>query len=198
MSTRLVSLAPRGARADTVMQRQRKLLMPAFAFRHVKDLYPVFWSKSRELIECLSTVIKSLSADGERASNVIEIGQWTSRATLDIIAVAGMGQDFGALQDPSNKLYQTYQKVFNPGPGARVLQFAGALLPFWLLRNLPIKRNKEILEANTTIKQVCRDLIAAKRRHMEKNERTEVDILSVALESGGFSDEDLVNQMMTL
>ena len=26
---------------------QRKNLMPAFAFRHVKDLYPLFWEKSR-------------------------------------------------------------------------------------------------------------------------------------------------------
>jgi cytochrome P450 len=28
---------------------QRKHLMPAFAFRHVKDLYPVFWEKAREV-----------------------------------------------------------------------------------------------------------------------------------------------------
>lgn len=26
-------------------KRQRKGLMPAFTFRHVKDLYPVFWAK---------------------------------------------------------------------------------------------------------------------------------------------------------
>lgn len=172
--------------------------MPAFAFRHIKELYPVFWSKSRELVEALSNAIKNPPADSEKASNVIEIGQWTSRATLDIIAVAGMGQDFGALQDPNNRLYQTYQNVFNPGKAAMLLQFLGAFLPSWLVQNLPLKRNKEILEANATIKKVCRDLIAAKRVRMEKSERTEIDILSVALESGGFSDEDLVNQMMTL
>jgi cytochrome P450 len=32
---------------------------------------------------------------------------------------------------------------------------------------------------------------------MARKEKTEVDIISVALESGGFTDEELVNQMMT-
>jgi cytochrome P450 len=32
-------------------KRQRKLLMPAFAFRHVKDLYPIFWNKAKEMTE---------------------------------------------------------------------------------------------------------------------------------------------------
>ena len=29
---------------------QRRSLMPTFAFRHIKDLYPVFWSKSRQCV----------------------------------------------------------------------------------------------------------------------------------------------------
>ena len=33
--------------------------MPAFAFRHVKELYPVFWSKSREMVERLKEASNS-------------------------------------------------------------------------------------------------------------------------------------------
>ena len=33
--------------------------MPAFAYRHIKDLYPVFWSKSRELVDHLSATVKA-------------------------------------------------------------------------------------------------------------------------------------------
>ena len=172
--------------------------MPAFAFRHIKDLYPVFWSKSKELVDTVCKAINEPSTEGEKPSNVIEVGNWLSRATLDIIAVAGMGQDFGALQDPQNQLYRVYQMIFNPSKNTRYLQMAGAFLPSWFVQNLPVKRNRELQEANATIKQVCRDLIAGKRTKMEKSERTEVDILSVALESGGFTDEELVNQMMTL
>ena len=190
---------------------QRKNLMPAFAYRHVKDLYPVFWSKSRELVQCLSqasdatrvpnektaTVRNPPDNADEHAPGIIDVGNWTSRATLDIIGISGVGQDFGALQDPNAKLNTTYRNVFNPGRVGRLLQLAGIFFPFWFLRRLPFKRNHDMNEASTYIKGVCRDLIAKKRKVMAEKERTEVDIVSVALESGGFSDEDLVNQMMT-
>ena len=78
--------------------------MPAFNFRHVKDLYSIFWSKSQELTDKISETIKS-SPDG---SSVVEIGHWASRATLDIIGVAGMGKDFDAISNPNNELNETY------------------------------------------------------------------------------------------
>ena len=196
-------------------KRQRKLLMPAFAYRHIKDLYPIFWAKSREMIHALSTAAKPTSPTIEKAEDgavespeeegggrshapgTLEVGSWTSRATLDIIGVSGCGQDFASLQNPDNKLNQTYRSLFNPGRGRRRLQFLGLLLPPWLIQRLPVKRNREVREGSAYVKSVCRELIAQKRKVMQEKERTDVDIISVALESGGFTDEDLVNQMMT-
>ncbi|WPH02622.1 cytochrome P450 78A3 [Acrodontium crateriforme] len=188
-------------------KRQRKNLMPAFAYRHIKNLYPVFWNKSREMVECISAAAKSdeqpkPTQDGEEphAPGAIEVGDFTSRATLDIIGVSGMGQDFNALQDPTNKLNRVYREVFNPGRMGRIMQVLGLFIPVWILRLLPVKRNEEMRNANLYIKQVCRDLIAGKRARLEEQKTrsaVDIDILSVALESGGFSDEDLVNQMMT-
>lgn len=66
-----------------------------------------------------------------------------------------------------------------------------------MIRILPLKRNHELNAASSYIKQVCRDLIAKKRSTLAEKGTGEVDILSVALESGGFEDELLVNQMMT-
>ncbi|KAF2795433.1 cytochrome P450 [Melanomma pulvis-pyrius CBS 109.77] len=174
-------------------KRQRKALMPAFSFRHIKNLYPVFWDKSRELTLAMSAAIK---ADPEQ-TNVVEIRDWASRATLDIIGVAGMGQDFNAISDPQNTLNTTYRTIFSPGKSAQYLQLLASQLPQWLLMALPLKRNEEIGSAIKTIKAVAAGLIRAKRAKMEKGGETELDILSVALESGGFSDEDLVNQLMT-
>ncbi|KAF2718396.1 cytochrome P450 78A3 [Polychaeton citri CBS 116435] len=197
---------------------QRKNLMPAFAFRHVKDLYPVFWRKSQELMHCLQVAANSTASPSDElessanneispeqtatdvprhAPGVVEVDDWVSRATLDIIGVSGMGQDFNSLHDPQNKLSMTYKTIFNPSKVARYLQIAGIFMPFWIINRIPIKRNDDMNEAADFIKQTCRELIAQKRKQMEKFERTEVDILSVALESGGFRDEELVNQMMT-
>jgi hypothetical protein len=130
--------------------------MPAFAFRHVKELYPVFWAKSRELVEHLreaskSTVPKSESkgASGQdpeksaadatvHAPGAVEVGGWSSRATLDIIGQAGMGKDFNALKDPNNKLNGHYQNVFNLGKSGKFWQILGFFVPFWILKNIPV------------------------------------------------------------
>lgn len=175
--------------------------MPAFAYRHVRDLYPVFWSKSREMVLALTS-----SMEGEKPevvqdikqAPVVEVGGWTSRAALDIIGVAGMGQDFNAIQDPDTELSVTYRKVFQPSKQAQFLGLLGLFLPWWLLRALPVQRNEDVETAANTVKKVCRQLIHQKQQKLDnKEKRVDVDILSVALESGGFTEENLVDQMMT-
>lgn len=56
---------------------QRKNLMPAFSFRHVKDLYPVFWSKSCELVQTIQTAVRAeapqLTPNDEKAP-AVEVG----------------------------------------------------------------------------------------------------------------------------
>lgn len=126
------------------------------------------------------------------------MSSWISRATLDIIGVAGMGQDFNAISDPTTELYHTYKTIFQPSGQARMLGIISIFVPISLLRLLPIKRNKQIVEASKSIRGVSRRLIQAKQQNMnEKEARFDKDILSVAIESGGFSEENLVDQLMT-
>ena len=176
--------------------------MPAFAYRHIKDLYPVFWSKSRELVQALAASIHetaSLStAEKSSSPSVIEAGDWLGRATLDTIGVAGMGQDFDSIKDPNTELNVTYRKVFKPSRGAQLLGFLALFFPTWVIRAIPIKRNEDMLGASTLIRKTCRQLIDRKKEVLQNTEKgSDVDIISVALESGVFSDENLVDQMMT-
>lgn len=174
-------------------KRQRKTMMPAFNFRHVKNLYSTFWDMSRSLVDEINEYIQEDSFD---TSKGIEVNEWASRATLDIIGLAGMGKNFESLQNENNPLNITYRKLFKP---SRVGQFIGILntfLPPWLIRNLPIQRNDDIKRASDTIKRTCFDLIQQKKLAMATG-KTDKDILSVALSSGGFTDDELVNQIMT-
>jgi cytochrome P450 len=182
-----------GPRRANSLQRQRKLLMPAFSFRHIKDLYPIFWSKSQEMTNKIAATIQA-SPD---ASSVVEIREWASRATLDIIGVAGMGKDFDSISNPENELNETYKSIFASNRGARIVQVILMLLPQWLAAALPLKRNDEIGQAIKTIRKVSGELIKDKRAQIARGEKPALDILSVAMESGGFSDDDLVNQLMT-
>ena len=175
--------------------------MPAFAFRHIKDLYPTFWSKSCEMVKAITAAVRVETAQNgpnNKQAPVVEIGQWTSRATLDIIGVAGMGKDFGAIQDPNTELSSTYRSIFQPSKQAQYLGMLGLIIPFWLIRLLPVKRNSEIRDAAISIRKVCRELIEHKKANMnQKEKRVDADIISVALESGGFTEDNLVDQMMT-
>ncbi|CAK7235748.1 hypothetical protein SBRCBS47491_009401 [Sporothrix bragantina] len=191
---------------------QRKMLAPAFAFRHIKDLYPIFWRKGRESVVAMRRQINeqraaALPGAPSEESTHLEINSWASRVTLDIIGEAGLGRDFRALDNPNNKLTTTYHSMLNPTGAARTLAILGLIFPRWLVRILPFRRNTDIVHASSFLRQTCADLIQEKRAKMRAGKRaeadtntphvTDVDILSVALESGGFSDEKLADQLMT-
>lgn len=171
---------------------QRKNLMPAFSFRHIKELYPIFWQKSQEMVWRIEEQLQKNAPD-----NTQELAQWGSRATLDIIGLAGMGQDFKSLADPDTELNQTYRKIFEPNPTAQMLGLLQFFIPNWILRNLPIKRNDDVFAASNVARNTARRLVKLKKERMEKKETLQPDIISVALESGGFSEDALVDNMMT-
>jgi cytochrome P450 len=147
----------------------------------------VFWNKACEVVEAMTEEAKE--------NSIIDVGDWASRVTLDIIGVAGMGHDFNSVQDPNGELSRCYKRVFGFNP-SNALQLLRSVVPFRLLSSLPLKRNREVRTARATIRRICNDLIDKKRVALEKGV-TERDILSVALESGGFSNDNLVDQLMT-
>ncbi|KXG48152.1 Cytochrome P450 [Penicillium griseofulvum] len=178
---------------------QRKNLMPAFAYRHIKNLYPVFWSKSVEMVKMIEEDLKSRKANGN-GDNTVQISNWASRATLDIIGVAGMDHDFDSLSDPDNALNQSYRKIMSSPPLIMKIFFLICMLlgnPAWS-HALPTKRNKDIKESGEVIRNVARQMIRQKKAKMEDPKaETGIDIISVALSSGTFDEENLVDQSMT-
>lgn len=117
-------------------KKQRKDLMPAFAFRHIKELYPVFWSKSCELVQAVKLHSENGSHDSDKPSASIDVKDWANRATFDIIGLAGLGRDFDSLKNPDNELICTYKKIFSFGRSSQIRAVLFFLAP-WLLRVLP-------------------------------------------------------------
>ena len=176
--------------------------MPAFAFRQIKSLYPIFWSKSCELAKVLTSISQPEGTEPVqelKKAPVVELSSWISRAALDIIGIAGIGHDFNAIYDDTTELNRTYRHLFQPSRQAQFLQLLTFLIPYWLTRMIPIKRNSDVVEGARTIRRVCRQLIDQKKTIMAQQEKkeTETDILSVALNSGAFTNEQLVDQLMT-
>ena len=91
-----------------------------------------------------------------------------------------------------------YQKVFHPTGQLKVLNLVGVIFPLWLLRAIPLQRNSDIRTAAATIRRTCRRLIQLKKANIEKEGKNSgIDIISVAIESKAFSEDNLVDQMMT-
>ncbi len=181
---------------------QRKNLMPAFAFRHIKDLYPVMWHKAREITDAMAGEIQRGAAgeageEKQKGAAVLEVGEWASRVTLDIIGVAGLGRDFGATRNPENELAKLYTKVFssilsgaglgrdygvNQDPERKeakktfasnpALELVKLTVGDKLASFLPIKTNFEVFEARKAIRTVCLDLIQDRKQKLARGDET--------------------------
>ncbi|GFF39732.1 cytochrome P450 4A2 [Aspergillus udagawae] len=179
-------------------KKQRKNLMPAFSYRHIKNLYPTFWSKSIEMVKLIE---KDLHNRADAKDNIVRVSEWASRATLDIIGVAGMNHDFDSLHDSNNELTKHYRRLLEePWLATRILFVIGVLIAgLGVVQRLPLRRNREIHESSLYIRDVARQMIRKREAKMKNQTSAEAgtDIVSVALESGAFTEEELVDQMMT-
>nr|RBQ93088.1 hypothetical protein FVER53263_07585 [Fusarium verticillioides] len=175
-----------------VHKLQRKNLMPAFSYRHIKELYPVFWSKAQELVHGIEKELK------EESTSEIDIVDWASRASMDIIGSAGMGHEFKSLADPSiEDTMKMYGSMVKQSRGAKLLTVLQLVLPSIITDYLPFQRNMGVLAASKAARETSQRLINAKKVQMAAKEKLSPDIISTALESGHFTDEGLVDTMMT-
>lgn len=76
-----------------VHRHQRKIMMPAFQHKHIKDLVTTFWSLSMYLADKIAESTRvSPDEDSEEKVNdkgkLVDMSRWTSLATLDIIGLS--------------------------------------------------------------------------------------------------------------
>lgn len=91
----------------------RKNSLPAFGFRHIKDLYPMMWRKSSLFTEMLLSKANTDSND-RNGDKIVDISIASSKVTLDIIGVAGLGREFGTIHNAEDPLAQAYEKLLQP------------------------------------------------------------------------------------
>ncbi|GFF60042.1 LOW QUALITY PROTEIN: hypothetical protein IFM46972_11530 [Aspergillus udagawae] len=187
--------------SGNVHKTQRKCLLPAFSFRHIKTLYPIFWEKSCEMVEAITKA--TANADNTNAETSISITDWLRRATLDIIGLAGFGQDFDALGKPHSELSNIYEKVFDQPQNENVMKAIETLeniFPVAWLGSLPLQHNRDVKKASMAIRQAARMVICSQEQF--KTETTSSilsgnSLLSIASRSGYFTEDNLIDQVMT-
>ncbi|CAI6339584.1 unnamed protein product [Periconia digitata] len=172
-------------------QHQRKHIMPTFSFRHIKELYPVFCSKSFEMCQ----VIKAELTD--RRDNVLEIGHYSTQVTMDIIGLAGLGREVGSLRNSDDELIKNYEEILEPTAEKGIYFILHLIFPKWLIQALPWKLNQRVKITTSNLKRICQEFVTEKKSRMKTESEESKDILSIMLRSNDFSDDNIVDQLLT-
>jgi hypothetical protein len=140
---------------------QRRILAPAFTLQAIKNITPVFFRKADELHDrwkdlidgAVSPVVEASSTDppatssASNSGDVIDVAHWISRASFDVIGLAGFDYDFHSLQDETEEVYGAYRRMFNiadKGLGLReILE-----LYFPILRKIWVRFAISVLQIN--------------------------------------------------
>lgn len=73
------------AAEGVVHKRQRRVATPAFSIQNLRSLVPLVFSKGNLLKEKWM----QLGREASSAELIVDVCQWVSRATFDVIGVAG-------------------------------------------------------------------------------------------------------------
>ncbi|KIK52835.1 hypothetical protein GYMLUDRAFT_233155 [Collybiopsis luxurians FD-317 M1] len=187
---------------------QRKVMNPAFGPSQIRDITEIFVDKAVELREVWLSQVDA--AGGTARINVL---QWISRMTLDVIGRAGFNYEFNSLKQTgeSNELANAFSVVFgNPEVQATRFGFWTMLQSrFPVLRFLPMKEIPGFGKARETMNRIAKELLRdskeALRASGEKASSMESkDLLTLLVKSNmsgepsqRMSDEDVLAQVPT-
>ncbi|KAL9945907.1 hypothetical protein ACHAQF_006261 [Verticillium nonalfalfae] len=175
----------------------RKNTMPAFQFRHIKNLYPMMWTKAEALVNALTQEIAPDPIDEGQDSAVVDLTFWASKITLDIIGVAGLGHDINTIEKSGDPLHEIYTKLLDPTPEKLVYSMLGLGFGMKFVRLLPWKLNAMFMQATNALHSVCGQMIEDKRIAIQEKRDDHFDILSLLIKSDNFSDTTLKDQLLT-
>ncbi|KAG6814437.1 hypothetical protein H0H92_007441 [Tricholoma furcatifolium] len=207
---------------------QRRLIGPAFSQQAVQTMIPIFLRKAQQLCDRWDRLIPDHFSAGDSypsdpppaydaVANAVEekftgatidVAQWISRASFDVIGLSGFDYNFNALDDETENVYQAFRRmfdVFDKGPGLRSI----FELYFPIIRTIsPDYRTKVTNESLQVIDKAGEKLIAAKKAAVLAEtsgpESSQKDILSLLIKanlstdlSKRLTDKELLDQCST-
>lgn len=174
-------------------KRQKKLLTPAFNIRKIRELYGLMWDKTQIL---LTEIAKDVKAhEGSDGFGVVEMTLWASRLTLDIIGPTAMGQDFKSLENDEHPVSKAFDELLEPRFDGLVYLGAHWIIPEYILRLVPVQINRDMNRLTKYLRTECTKFVKEKKANLK--DATEADILGDIIKTGEFSDELLVDEMLT-
>lgn len=178
----------------------RKNTLPAFGFRHIKNLYPMMWKKAlicTERIQSTGLQVQGRNGNVAQVTITTDMADWANNVTLDIIGIAGLGRDFNLLQNGHDQIAEDYEAIFEPNVEKILYILLAAWFSFPMVRMLPWKMNDVFQSRTRSLRATCKQLIVSKRQDILKQHADNFDILSTLIQTDNFSDDELSDQLLT-
>ncbi|KAF7301922.1 hypothetical protein MIND_00758200 [Mycena indigotica] len=177
-------------------RRQRKIMNPAFGIPQIRALHDIFIQKSVELRDIW---MKQATRHGDIVQ--VDALSWLSKASLDIIGLAGFNYDIHALEfdDNSNSdpLINAFNRLCSLQAGISVARFIRHQFP--ILRYLPTHNNRVAKAAQAQMMAVGREiLVESKRAILEGTEYDSGrgrDLLSLLVRANTSKDIAITQQL---
>ncbi|KAG9316669.1 cytochrome P450 [Chiua virens] len=156
-----------------------RVATPAFSIQNLRALVPIVFRKGNELRDkWLELLDKSFVPNGERSTEV-DVCHWISRATFDVIGLAGFDYHFNAIQNESDELFCAYKEMFEIAlaqrDGHRTI--LGIYLPIINVL-FPDERVKTIKRCCAVINRVAGSLLQSKKARIMEGD-TGKDLISL-------------------
>ncbi|KZV74388.1 cytochrome P450 [Peniophora sp. CONT] len=211
--TRFIGLGMLSAEG-AVHRRQRRVAAPAFGVQNLRALVPLVFGLSEQMKDrwlSLASEAEAASTTKERGI-VLDIVNWMSRATFDVIGLAGFDYHFNAIQHEKDELFVAYRDMFEIGvaQSQRSRSLIKVIFPFlnWLF---PDDYTRVIVSSHEVIYRIARKLIADKKARIASAEASGVpyerkDLLTLMLRSNAstdlspdqrMTDDDMLNSINT-
>ncbi|KAI8976691.1 cytochrome P450 [Trametes punicea] len=194
-----------------VHRKQRRMLMPVFSAKHLRELTPVFYEVAGRLVDAIARRVQDTPRD-------IDMLDWMSRASLEIIGQAGMGHSFDPLvSDDASDPFTEAAKEYLPlsfTPEMMVVRQLSPLLtklgPAWFRRwivdHIPISRTQKLKRVVDVLHQTSVKIVEEKKAALQKGHYgAGNDIMGVLLQANmaarqeeRLPDDHIVGQINTL
>ncbi|KAF8528746.1 cytochrome P450 [Gautieria morchelliformis] len=204
----------------TKHKQMRRAMNPAFSLPNLMAQTDMYYPPLEGLVKVLYDRIGSQPSP--EAGVEVEMYDWMSKVTLDIICDTAFGYHTDSVHNPHNELALAYHELINLQSGSNIARFVALLtIPGfprllrsdfayrnrqWLFRGSFLSPSRTLLSAMHRINAVAREMLKEKLAEADvKDAASKRDIMSLLVrarmnEKGDgyrMSDQDLVEQVLT-
>ncbi|KAG8895510.1 hypothetical protein FRB99_000505 [Tulasnella sp. 403] len=181
---------------------QRKVMNPAFSHQNMKAYSPIFLLKAHELRRRWLGL-----TTGPNAVPTVDMVHWISRATFDVIGLAGFDYVFDAIKHEDNEVYLAYKEMFDIALHQHGVRLISIFFPI-VDTLFPTEATRVVKKSHKVIYGVGNQLVQDKKRQFlegKADEGNSKSMLSLLIKSNlsntipeqQITDADIMDQINT-